>query len=91
MAKSLRSKRVRKSKALRRLNIYKPVEDNRAMRLALAQQVLSDQKPFTMNNSALLGEIEMVDTKITKRPKFKRRQKGQVPNLYGLSRKELKI
>src|SRR5258706_12697 len=75
-----------------RLNLSKPVEDNRTMRLALAQQVPPDQKPFTMKKSALLeGEIEMIDTKITKRPKFKRRQKGQVPNLYGLSRKELKI
>jgi ribosomal protein S26 len=91
MAKSLRSKGVRKAKAARRLNIYKPVEDERTNRLAQAQQVLSDHKSLPKMENFLDKEINMQDIKTIKKTKLNRRQKGQIPNLYGLSKKEMKI
>jgi hypothetical protein len=92
MAKSLRSKSVRKAKAIRRLNIYKPEEDVRTLRLALAQKFPVDQKSFSVKrDSFLTKEVEMAGTRVTKPSKFKHRQRGQLPNLYGLSRKEMRI
>ena len=91
MAKSLRSKSVRKAKAIRRLNIYKPEEDVRTIRLALAQKGPFDQKHFPVkDDSFLTREVEMADSKVAKLTKLKHRQRGQLPNLYGLSRKEMR-
>lgn len=92
MAKSLRSKGVRKFKAVRRENIHKPIEDARLKRLAQAQAALAEPKLFSVSNSM---EIEpstpsVISTK-NKIKARKLRQKNKIPNLYGLSRKEMRI
>lgn len=92
MAKSLRSKGVRKTKAARRENIHKPVENARLHRLAEAQAALGDAKPFPVSTTM---EIEpAAPTTISTKNKFKARkmrQKNNIPNLYGLSRKEMRF
>lgn len=92
MAKSLRSKGVRKAKAVRRETIHKPVESARLERLAQAQAALAEPKPLPVSNAM---EIEHpVATKISTKNKIKAKklhQRNKIPNLYGLSRKEMRI
>jgi hypothetical protein len=128
MAKSLRSKSVRKAKAARRLTIHKPVEDARLGRLARAQAECTQESSLNQRNNVtqLAGQAAsssassamQVDsnhatpaaskTTITakdvaslkkrtsnskrlSRHQWKQLQRNQVPNLYGLSRKEMRI
>ncbi len=51
MAKGLRAGNIRKAKALRRQNIYKPVEDARMERLAKIQEACLNESVLNQRNN----------------------------------------
>lgn len=89
MAKSLRSKSVRKAKAVRRQNIYKPIEESRIERLSQIQSSLAEAKPVISINSSM--SIDIDEKKLGRKSKKNFRQKGQLPNFYGLSKKDMRF
>ena len=82
MAKSLRSKRERKTRAIKREQIFKPVEDARIMRLS---------EKITLNKTSLLPMTAKENFVLEKAKGKNRRAKHILPSVYGVSEKESKF
>jgi len=94
MAKSLRSKSVRKARALKRELVFKPIEDARTQRLAeklSSSLMLLD--PSTSNPSSIMTDSTDEHAKTSSGGPARRRNRRLVKpfSLYGLSAKELKF
>lgn len=82
MAKSIRSKQERKNRAIKREQIYKPVEDARMERvianLGPVDTVLTNHLSFSQTS-----------TFVGKRRRNRRNTPSALPSAYGLSKKEV--
>src|ERR1700727_2875980 len=80
MAKSLRSKKERKNRAIKREQVYQPVEDARIARVVASHgpvdSVLADSTISPQTN-----------TLVEKRRRNRRRHQSTLPSAYGLSMK----
>lgn len=88
MAKSVRSKSLRKAKALKRAAVFKPVDDARVKRFAdKIQTAMDDERKGSADNVMLSEEA----TSLAGPAKYRNRKKLAPFSAYGLSAKELRF
>lgn len=90
MAKSVRSKSLRKAKAIKRGAVYKPVDDARLNRLSQKLAGLADM--MALDSSATSPVVLASDaTSLAGPSRFRNRKKLAPFSAYGLSAKETKF